>query len=599
MEISGLVLGIAGLAGLFTACVDCFALIQSGRTHGRDYEILLTKLDVEKTRLLQWGDGVGLLSSDPQSRNRFLELDHTRPTIERVLHCIAMLLTDADRLRSKYGMCDDNQRDGPNDVSTGMTVVSAPRLHIFRAAYTRFQNRIALQQKSTSNLAKAKWVIRDREGFGDLIRDLQDFIDSLYKVVPVPPQFTRLLVMEDIDRLPADLGTLRLVEEACADREDEWSDAASTRRQNTEIASEDARSILEWNQNVQMNVRQSEEDSTSQGDIFDRAGGASEVFLSGIGQTVVSNSHSTSPGSFREQDRPAGSALFDPRRQSRGLQTSIHNLSPRDYLFEQHLVLNGVFPNSRLTTPNNIEEIYQEMAQWQLPLLSVQEFHDFKLMYKHNANEDTMMQFMIGALSQGESRANFSSRNVRFNSLKPLTDGTLPPAFPDLCFGASPEQLETKILEELSEYILPSKQRYCPIVPNCFLEIASSRISTAEIRRQACYYGALGARGIIRLQSYGESEPVFDGNAYTFVVTFQDGTLKIYAIWPKRSISSPPSRDNDRWTQMEFRMAMVETWVLTASLERYREGMVALWNARRLTEKWRNSFIDAANARVH
>jgi Prion-inhibition and propagation len=56
MEVAGVVLGaggLAGLAGLFSACVDCFAFIQSGHAHGRDLEILLTKLDVEKARILQ------------------------------------------------------------------------------------------------------------------------------------------------------------------------------------------------------------------------------------------------------------------------------------------------------------------------------------------------------------------------------------------------------------------------------------------------------------------------------------------------------------------------------------------------------------------
>jgi Prion-inhibition and propagation len=156
MEVAGLVLGAARLAGLFSACLDCFALIDSGHTHGRDLEILLTKLDVEKTRLLQWGDAVGLLSSYPRSRNTLLDVDHTRSMIERVLNCIFMLLTDTDKLRSKYGMHEDSPQGGSNVTSTHLAIVSRSRLSSFTNAYAAFRSRISLQQRSAAPLAKLK-----------------------------------------------------------------------------------------------------------------------------------------------------------------------------------------------------------------------------------------------------------------------------------------------------------------------------------------------------------------------------------------------------------------------------------------------------------
>ena len=105
MEPIGLAFGAVGLATLFSTCIDCFAFVEYGRAYGRDYEILLTKFDIEKTRLLQWGDGVGLLSMSKDKQNGHSLLDNkvTGLMIERVLQCIAVLLTDADQLRSKYG----------------------------------------------------------------------------------------------------------------------------------------------------------------------------------------------------------------------------------------------------------------------------------------------------------------------------------------------------------------------------------------------------------------------------------------------------------------------------------------------------------------
>ena len=44
-------------------------------------------------------------------------------------------------------------------------------------------------------------------------------------------------------------------------------------------------------------------------------------------------------------------------------------------------------------------------------------------------------------------------------------------------------------------------------------------------------------------------------------------------------------------------MALMETEVMTASLETYREGVTAFRNAARLAEGWRNLFIEAANVK--
>ena len=60
MEAVGLGIGIAGLAGAFTACIDCFEYIQLGRQFGQDYGKCLLKLDTAKLRMSRWGVAMGL-----------------------------------------------------------------------------------------------------------------------------------------------------------------------------------------------------------------------------------------------------------------------------------------------------------------------------------------------------------------------------------------------------------------------------------------------------------------------------------------------------------------------------------------------------------
>ena len=50
-----------GIASLFSTCIECFEYFKAAQSLGDDLKILLVKLDIEKTRLLIWGNAVGIL----------------------------------------------------------------------------------------------------------------------------------------------------------------------------------------------------------------------------------------------------------------------------------------------------------------------------------------------------------------------------------------------------------------------------------------------------------------------------------------------------------------------------------------------------------
>ena len=76
MEAVGLTVGIVGLAGLCSACLDAFGLISTAKAFSIEYEISSIKLDIEKTKLLHWAEGVGLLATDPRERSSALNRSH-------------------------------------------------------------------------------------------------------------------------------------------------------------------------------------------------------------------------------------------------------------------------------------------------------------------------------------------------------------------------------------------------------------------------------------------------------------------------------------------------------------------------------------------
>jgi hypothetical protein len=106
---------------------------------------------------------------------------------------------------------------------------------------------------------------------------------------------------------------------------------------------------------------------------------------------------------------------------------------------------------------------------------------------------------------------------------------------PDIFYGARPEQLDRQVRRELAGHIIPSTQEDAPMLPNLFLEVKGPDGSLAVAGRQACYDGALGARAMHSLQSFGASEPVYDRNAYTVTSAYHGGTLKMYTTYPAKS----------------------------------------------------------------
>lgn len=88
------------------------------------------------------------------------------------------------------------------------------------------------------------------------------------------------------------------------------------------------------------------------------------------------------------------------------------------------------------------------------------------------------------------------SRPYDRNFQQHLTDGTLVPGNPDRYFGARPEQLDRQIRDELNDQIIPSTQHDFPMAPNFFLAVKGPDGSASVAKKQACYDGALGARGM-------------------------------------------------------------------------------------------------------
>ncbi|EZF32759.1 hypothetical protein TMEN_3561 [Trichophyton mentagrophytes] len=268
--------------------------------------------------------------------------------------------------------------------------------------------------------------------------------------------------------------------------------------------------------------------------------------------------------------------------------------------FQQHLVDSGVYPDGYMYPdgefpglPDNWDELNDRLARERRSLsptaFSMDDFRKFKQTDTRVPKEVDVIASVIPVIDGNGGSPGCLGRDYLFNNLSPLTDGSLVIPKPDHFYGARPEQLDLKVRDELSTSIIPSKQDDLPIVPNFFLEAKGPDGIPIVGTRQACYDGAVGARGIQALQSYKLDKPVYDNKSYTITATYQTGTLKLYAT------HITPPKDGDG--RPEYIMSSLGSYSMTNNLRTFREGAAAYRNLRDWAKEQRDSFIDAANER--
>lgn len=235
MDPIGFGIGVIGLSGLYSTCVDLFKTIQGIRTFDREHRILATKLDIEKDLFLQWGERVGILNTGPNSKDPCLVDRNTMEIVCEVLEQLKELLADTRALERKYGMRAVQPRFGhDNAVTDNDGIVSRRRMSRFEASHREFVSRTRASNEQPSKLTRWRWVVQDKERFEGLLENIAYFVERLSRMVPGRER--REMMAEDLVPLSGDPFSLRLIEEAAKNIHDDWSDAASTMADASEAA---------------------------------------------------------------------------------------------------------------------------------------------------------------------------------------------------------------------------------------------------------------------------------------------------------------------------------------------------------------------------
>lgn len=278
------------------------------------------------------------------------------------------------------------------------------------------------------------------------------------------------------------------------------------------------------------------------------------------------------------------------------MSTPNRDPGPYDINFQQHLadcrILYLTFDTLRvgpLPRPDNIKDIIRTVGRKRSPSLNKikRSFHESFM--DADALAKTKADLLANVIPRLEGEAVGSHRTgsgIPFTNLEPLTHEILPVAQPDLFYGAPPEDIPEELRAALYHKIFPSTDEGVPVAPNFFLSVASHGGEHATATRQACYHGALGARGIQSLQSFKQPEPDWYNKAYTLTSTYHRGRFEMYAVHltPPLAPGHPPG----------YAMTPVGSWDMVGSPTRFRRAMMAWRNGRDWAQKQRDEIIKLA-----
>ena len=263
--------------------------------------------------------------------------------------------------------------------------------------------------------------------------------------------------------------------------------------------------------------------------------------------------------------------------------------------FQLHLINHGIYPpkykypsGEPTPEPSNLAEIRSRSTVHRASLDSnLEELYETFCDELASCRREAEVSSCVPLLRSKSDEPHLRSMDLAFTNFLPLTDGTIVPAKPDIYYGARPDILLPEIQEACNGLVVPSPEKTHPMLPNFFVALKGPRGDRPVAESQACYDGALGARGLTLLASIGAGKQVLDDQAYTITSTLKDGVLRMYTS--HLYISRDPRRS---W---ECAMTSICSHLLDGGPDQFRDGVTAYRNLNEWAKEQRDSKILSAN----
>jgi hypothetical protein len=223
LEVVGVAVGVLGLISGVKGCIDLFSCFVAAKSLTRDYQIMCTKVEIEKTRLLQWVRRTRLLQEDYDPS---LNDTATCELIAQILQNIQHLLSDSSDLQQRYGLKAATANEYQSLIQTGF---GAHREADYRANMNelveKFKKLNTMKPEKSTLALKSRWVICDKAKFDSLLGELSYFVTALDQILPGSEELARVIIDEDVTRLSG-TKNICLLKDAAGDRDEGIKNAA-------------------------------------------------------------------------------------------------------------------------------------------------------------------------------------------------------------------------------------------------------------------------------------------------------------------------------------------------------------------------------------
>ncbi len=163
MEPVGLAIGVVGLAGLFSVCLDAVQRFDAWKKFGDELATLGVRVEVQRLRLDKWGQAVGL------KQNSTSDIEgHHHPALDdaRTSRTVKTLLATIQEVSAKKGSALFT--DDTGSAGSGGDLAAQDHFGI----------------SSTSKRARLKWAFKDKSTVRAAVEELSVLIQDLHDLVP-------------------------------------------------------------------------------------------------------------------------------------------------------------------------------------------------------------------------------------------------------------------------------------------------------------------------------------------------------------------------------------------------------------------------------
>lgn len=172
MEIAGLAVGVAGLVGLFGACMGAMEHLHSYKIAGHESSYIIAAFNADKLLFQRWADGVGIADNKLKDvHHPDLDNASVASVVEHILLSIRDIFKMTDSISSKLLIASID-----NEISSLRTTKGPSKGNLIDMKNS---------QPLASRRARVSWALGGKKNLTAQVEDFGSLVTKLYIVIPI------------------------------------------------------------------------------------------------------------------------------------------------------------------------------------------------------------------------------------------------------------------------------------------------------------------------------------------------------------------------------------------------------------------------------